>query len=104
MFLKNRNISSKIKGSKVTDYAALSKVSRLRLDNLFLLLSQVRLVLDYLYKICLLCLWPCSLAITSTGRVGLWFCDFYFQEHPVVLVLKRLRRRGHDKYILAQLM
>ena len=22
------------------------------------------------------CLWPCSLAITSTGRVGLWFCGF----------------------------
>ena len=43
-------------------------------------------------------LWPCSLA--STGRAGLWFCGFYVQEHPeaqpaVVLVLKRLRRRGH---------
>ena len=41
-----------------------------------------------------------SLAITSTGRVGLWFCVFYVQEHrraqhAVVLVLKRLRRRGH---------
>ena len=44
--------------------------------------------------------WPCSLAITSTGRVGLWLCDFNVQEHPkaqpaVVLVLKRLRRRDH---------
>ena len=44
-------------------------------------------------------LWPCSLAITSTGRAGLWFC-VDVQEHPkaqsaVVLVLKRLRRRGH---------
>ena len=26
-------------------------------------------------------LWPCSLAITRTGRVGLRFCDFV-QEHP----------------------
>ena len=46
------------------------------------------------------CLWPCSLAITSTGRVGLWFLWFYVQEHPkaqaaFVLVLKRLRRQGH---------
>ena len=45
-------------------------------------------------------LWPCSLAITSTGRVGLWFCGSYVQEHPkaqpaVVMVLKRLRRQGH---------
>ena len=41
------------------------------------------------------CLWPCSLAITSTGRMG--FLWFNVQEHPeaqpaVVLVLKRLRR------------
>ena len=40
------------------------------------------------------------LGCTSTGRVGLWFCVFYVQEHPkaqpaVVLVLKRLRRRGN---------
>ena len=32
--------------------------------------------------------------------MGLWFCGFYVQEHlkaqpAVVLVLKRLRRRGH---------
>ena len=38
----------------------------------------------------LYCLWLCSLAIASTGRMGLWF---YVQEHPkaqpaVVLVLK----------------
>ena len=37
---------------------------------------------------------------TSTGRVGLRFLLFYVQEHPkaqpaVVLVLKRLRRRGN---------
>ena len=25
---------------------------------------------------------PCSLAITSNGRVSLWFCGFYVQEHP----------------------
>ena len=41
------------------------------------------------------------LAITITGRVGLWFCGFYVQEHlkaqpAVVLVLKRFRRWGHD--------
>ena len=40
------------------------------------------------------------LGCTSTGRVGLWFLWFYVQEHPkaqpaVVLVLKRLRRRGN---------
>ena len=40
------------------------------------------------------------LGCTSTGRVGLWFLLFYVQEHPkaqlaVVLVLKRLRRRGN---------
>ena len=39
------------------------------------------------------------LGCTSTGRVGLWFLWFYVQELPkaqpaVVLVLKRLRRRG----------
>ena len=33
MFLKNRNISSKIKRSKVTDYAALSKVSIFNMDS-----------------------------------------------------------------------
>ena len=40
------------------------------------------------------------LGCTSTGRVGLWFLWFFVQEHPkaqpaVVLVLKRLRRRGN---------
>ena len=40
------------------------------------------------------------LGCTSTGRVGLWFLLFYVQEYPkaqpaVVLVLKRLRRRGN---------
>ena len=44
------------------------------------------------------CLWHCSLAITSTARVGLWF---YVQEHPkaqpaVVLILKLLRKWGHS--------
>ena len=36
------------------------------------------------------CLWPCSLAITSTGWVGLWFCGLYVQEHP------RLTGSGSD--------
>ena len=46
--------------------------------------------------------WPCSLAITSTGQVGLCvFLWFYVQEHPkaqpaVVLVLKRFRRWGNS--------
>ena len=40
------------------------------------------------------------LGCTSTGRVGLCFCGSYVQELPeaqpaVVLVLKRLRRRGN---------
>ena len=40
------------------------------------------------------------LGCTSTGRVGLGFLWFYVQEQPkaqpaVVLVLKRLRRRGN---------
>ena len=40
------------------------------------------------------------LGCTSTGRVGLCFLWFYVQELPkaqpaVVLVLKRLRRRGN---------
>ena len=40
------------------------------------------------------------LGCTSTGRVGLYFLWFYVQELPkaqpaVVLVLKRLRRRGN---------
>ena len=26
------------------------------------------------------CLWPCSLAITSTGWVGLWFCGLYTEQ------------------------
>ena len=43
------------------------------------------------------CLWPCSLAITSTGQMAFWF---YVQEHPkaqpaVVLILKSPRRGGH---------
>ena len=47
------------------------------------------------------CLWLCSLAITSTGQVGLCFLWFYDQEHmksqlAVDLVLKHLRRRGHS--------
>ena len=53
------------------------------------------------------CLWPCSLAITSTGRLGLWFLWFYVQEHPkaqpaVALVLKRLGRlsNSHDAFKL----
>ena len=25
---------------------------------------------------------PSSLALTSTGREGLWFCGYYVQEHP----------------------
>ena len=33
MFLKKRNISSKIKRSKVTDYAALNQVNQLRYDS-----------------------------------------------------------------------
>ena len=36
MFLKNRNISSKIKRSKVTDHAALSVYSILRLSAKFI--------------------------------------------------------------------
>ena len=44
-------------------------------------------------------LWLCFLAITSTGRVGLWVCGFYVHEHPktqlaVVLELKCLRKWG----------
>ena len=43
------------------------------------------------------CLWPCSLAVPVLA-VGILL--FYVQEHPkaqpaVVLVLKRLRRRGN---------
>ena len=30
------------------------------------------------------CLWQCSLAITCTGRVDVWFCGFNVQEHPKV--------------------
>ena len=45
------------------------------------------------------CLWPCSLAITSTGRMGLWFCVFLCLGAPkgspaVVLILKHDSRRG----------
>ena len=59
----------------------------------------IRVTLIHFY-----CLWLCSLAIISTGRVDLWFCGvfrgFYVQDHPeaqpaVVQVLKSLRRRGH---------
>ena len=47
------------------------------------------------------CLWPSSLALTSTAGVSLWFLWFNVREHPkaqppVVLVLKGLRRRGHS--------
>ena len=46
------------------------------------------------------CPWPKCPSTTSTGRVGLCFLWFYVQELPkaqpaVVLVLKRLRRRGN---------
>ena len=41
-----------------------------------------------------------TVAISGTSRVGLMFLWFFAQEHPkaqpaVVLVSKRLRRRGH---------
>ena len=46
------------------------------------------------------CLWPCSSAITITGRMGLWFfvvlCPWAPEGSPAVaLVLKRLRRWCH---------
>ena len=42
-------------------------------------------------------LWPCSLAIKSVLAGGFMVLWFYVQEHPkaVVLILKRLRTRGH---------
>ena len=36
------------------------------------------------------CLWPCSLVITSTGRVGLWFCGFMSRS------TQRLTSSGSD--------
>ena len=53
------------------------------------------------YRVPIIWLWPCCLAITSTGRVGLRFLWFYVQEHRkaqllVVLILKHLRRGGHS--------
>ena len=44
-------------------------------------------------------LWPRSLALIRTGQIVLWWVFFNVQEHPkaqlaVVLILKRLRRRG----------
>ena len=46
----------------------------------------------------LYCLWPCSLAVPVLAG---WVYDFVVQELPkaqpaVVLVLKRLRRRGNS--------
>ena len=46
------------------------------------------------------CLWPCSLAVPVLAGWVYAFLWFYFQELPkaqpaVVLVLKRLRRRGN---------
>ena len=46
------------------------------------------------------CLWPCSLAVPVLAWVDLFFLWFYVQELPkaqpaVVLVLKRLKRRGN---------
>ena len=51
---------------------------------------------ESLWKPAYFCLWPCSLA-----RMGLCFLWFFVQELPkaqpaVVLVLKRLRRRGNS--------
>ena len=48
-----------------------------------------------------ICLWPCSLAIISTGRDGFMVLWFYVQEHlkaqpAVVLILKHLRRQGYS--------
>ena len=35
-------------------------------------------------------MWPCSLAITSTGRVGFWFCGFMSRSN------QRLTSSGSD--------
>ena len=48
-----------------------------------------------------LCLWPCSLAVPVLAGGYMLFCGSYVQELPkaqlaVVLVLKRLRRRGNS--------
>ena len=60
------------------------------------------------YKVCKayfsrlnLFLWPSSLALTSTGQVGLCFVGFYDQDQPaVVLVLKRLRDGAKAKHLI----
>ena len=45
--------------------------------------------------------WPSSLALTSTGQVGLCFVGFYDQDQPaVVLVLKRLRDGAKAKHLI----
>ena len=36
------------------------------------------------------CLWPCSLAITGTARLGLWFCSFMSKS------TRRLNASGSD--------
>ena len=60
----------------------------------------IRLLEDICYVQYLLLFVAVFLGCTSTGRVGLCFLWFYVQELPkaqpaVVLVLKRLRRRGN---------
>ena len=69
------------------------------------------MLIDMLYFffifVVVFCLPPCSLAITSSGWVVLWFFDgnVHVQEHlkahlAVVLVLKRLRTWGHRVTLL----
>ena len=67
-----------------------------------MLLSQIfkQKLLGVLFLICYICFVAVFLGCTSTGRAGLCFLWFYVQEltktqPAVVLVLKRLRRRGN---------
>ena len=70
-------------------------------DNILTLLCHYALIVSCpLYCFYFILFVAVFLGCTSTGRVGLCFLWFYVQELPkaqpaVVLVLKRLRRRGN---------
>ena len=84
MFLKNRNISSKIKRSKVTDYAALTKLalpqrvffSIIALTIIALIIILTKAYCSYCHKGCFLYFRPYSNENSPTKSVLLHFCPY----------------------------
>ena len=85
MFLKNRNISSKIKKSKVTDYAAL-KLWQQNKTITFILSSSLR-SLKHWYE-------GFRGSVVDVWRDWVWGCWSLVQESPESLPRRRINNNG----------